>query len=879
MIAVLDHPDRAARTERSEQIRVRGVVQGVGFRPTVWRLAQRHGLRGWVANDAEGVLIHACGEAGALEAFARALDGEAPPLARVETIERHAAEMLPRDAAFEIVASPRTRQGVRTGVLPDAATCDECRRETFDPFARRYRYPFTNCTHCGPRLSIVEAIPYDRATTTMRAFAMCGACADEYRNPANRRFHAQPIACHACGPRAWLERSDRAPIATDALTTLDDVDAVATLLMRGAVVAIKGLGGFQLACDATDEAAVSRLRARKRRERKPFALMARDLDIVRRHAFVSDEEAALLASAAAPIVVLDARADAASAPGNDPSGDPSGAPGVAPRDAARLAPRVAPSVAPGLATLGFMLPNTPLHHLMLERMARPIVLTSGNLSDEPQCIENDDARARLGGIAEYFLFHNRGIARRVDDSVQRMAAGGPPTDPTVRTIPSMCTLRAGRGLAPATIALPRGFERAPPLLALGGELKNTFALLREGQAIVSHHIGDLEDAATFADWQLSTDAYASLFAFRPEALAIDRHPEYLSAKLGRERAERESLRLVEVQHHHAHIASTMAEHGLPLDSAPVLGIALDGLGYGEGGGDDDRGNRGENGENGGGGELWGGEFMAADYRGFTRLATFKPVALLGGALAMHEPWRNTYAHLMAEMGWPRFAMNFDTLELFRFLEARPRLLLDGMIAARVNSPLATSCGRLFDAAAAAAGICRERALYEGQAAVEFEAIADRRTLFDESDELAYPFAIPRLKSSGLLYVEPLAMWQALLGDLIFDTPAPVISARFHKGLAITLVQMVDKLVRRREDESVREGREGLPPFAAIVLSGGVFANRVLLEQVRSRLALQPLPVLVPQRLPCGDGGLSLGQATIAAARLIDKRDQENAACA
>lgn len=798
-------------TERAELIRVRGLVQGVGFRPTVWRLARRHGLRGWVANDGHGVSIHVCGAAASVESFVQALSVEAPPLARVEHVERVAAELLPCDTQFDIVAS-RPVEGdaaVHTGVVPDAATCAECLHEALDPFSRRFRYPFTNCTHCGPRLSIAEAIPYDRATTTMRRFTMCAACEAEYRNPADRRFHAQPIACFACGPRAWLERADGAAIAIDALTTLDAVDAVCSLLQRGQIVAIKGLGGFQLACDACNDAAVTRLRERKRRERKPFALMARDLAVVHRHCIVTSNDEALLCSPAAAIVIMDAAVDTP----------------------------VAASVAPGIATLGVMLPNTPLHHLILRRMDRPIVLTSGNLSDEPQCIANDETRARLGGIADYFLFHDRDIARRVDDSVQRIVAG----------VPRL--LRRARGHAPAPLPLPAGFERAPPVLAMGGELKNAFCLVRsfdgKGEAIASHHMGDLENAASFADYRASIEAYRQVFEHAPQVIAIDLHPEYLSSKLGREFAEARALPLVGVQHHHSHIASCMAENGVALDAPPVLGVSLDGLGFGESG------------------QWWGGEFLCADYRSFTRLATFKPVALPGGEQAVHEPWRNTYAHLMAEMGWPRFSMNYAELDLHRYLAAKPRALLDGMLAGGVNSPLASSCGRLFDAVAAAAGVCRDRALYEGQAAIEFEALVDRRTLADEDDELAYPFAIPRLKDCGLPYIEPLPMWQALLGDLILGTPIPVIAARFHKGLAITIVHMVEKLIRRRSDDEA-------PPFAAIALSGGVFQNRVLLEQVLMRLEPLGPCVLTHSHLPAHDGGLALGQAAIAAARMLAK---------
>ena len=805
--------------EFSALIRVRGLVQGVGFRPTVWRLAKEHGLRGWVANDGQGVSVQVCGAAAAIDAFVRELPRSAPPLARIDSIEREAAAPLPADADFRIVESRGERASSatgaqHTGVVPDAASCAACVQETLSPFERRYRYPFTNCTHCGPRLSIIESIPYDRATTTMRDFPLCAACAAEYENPADRRFHAQPVACHRCGPRAWLERADRAPFALDAITTLDDVDATCSLLQRGHIVAIKGLGGYQLACDAANETTVTKLRDLKRRERKPLALMARDLEVIRRYCKPTAAEAALLQGAAAPIVIM----------------------AVAGKS------RVASGIAPGVATLGFMLPATPLHHLVLRRMDRPIVLTSGNLADEPQCIDNTEARTRLGGIAEYFLMHDRDVARRVDDSVVRIIANAPRV------------LRRARGYAPAPIALPRGFGQTPAVLALGGELKNTFCLVREGQAILSHHIGDLDDALTNADFQGAVGKYLELFEHLPQVIAIDQHPEYLSSKFGRELAQRSGVTLIPVQHHHAHIASCMAENGIALDDGPVLGVALDGSGFGPDG------------------TLWGGEFLFADYRSCKRLATFKPVPLLGGEQAVHEPWRSTYAHLLAEMGWPRFAMNYAELDLYDFLEAKPRTLLDGMASRQVNSPLASSCGRLFDAVAAAAGLCRGRVQYEGQAAIEFEALVDPATLRDENDELAYPFAIPRLKITNMPYVEPLAMWQALLGDLILRTPVPVIAARFHKGLAIVIARMIDKLSRYESgagdnaDKSGGDADNGA--VKTVALSGGVFQNSVLLEQVVMRLERMEFRVLTHREVPANDGGLALGQAAIAAAQWL-----------
>jgi hydrogenase maturation protein HypF len=784
----------------SERIRVRGIVQGVGFRPTVWRIANALGVRGHVGNDGEGVLIEAWADPHTLQSLIDRIWREAPPLARIEEVQRAPGAMTEAPPDFRIVVSHVTT--TRTHVAPDAAVCKACAQEVLDPFARRFRYPFTNCTHCGPRLSIVERVPYDRAHTTMARFALCPACAAEYSDPTDRRFHAQPIACHVCGPKLSLVRTDERAIALDALTFLDEADAACTLLQKGHIVAIQGLGGYQLACDATSVETVGRLRLGKHRERKPFALMARDVKVIRRYCEVSEAELDLLTSAAAPIVVLDRL----------PS-----------------APDIAEQVAPGVGTLGFMLPNTPLHHLLLQRMERPIVLTSGNLSDEPQVIEAQEARRRLGSIAEYFLEHNRPIARRVDDSVARVVAGRPRI------------LRRARGYAPAPLPLPAGFERAPRVLGFGGALKNTFCLLRDGEAVLSAHNGDLDEALTRADYANSLSEYGAFFQFEPQALACDLHPEYAATRLAQAQARASDIPLVATQHHHAHIAACLAENGVPLRTAKVLGVVLDGLGFAADG------------------TLWGGEFLLADYVGYCRLGTFKPVALLGGEAAVREPWRNTYAHLKAQMGWATFAMNYSQLELFRFLQSKPREVLDGMLARGVNAPLASSCGRLFDAVAAAMGLAREQALYEGQGAIELEAAVDRDWLVNGAAALDYPFAIPRMKG-GFPYIEPLAMWQALLGDLILATPLGVMAARFHRGLAQAIVRMIDQLVAQSVSEPT--------PIRTVVLSGGVFQNRVLFEAVRAGVAAGGLTVLTHSRVPCNDGGLALGQATIAAARLL-----------
>ncbi|MBW4684726.1 MAG: carbamoyltransferase HypF [Komarekiella atlantica HA4396-MV6] len=776
-----------------EEIRVYGTVQGVGFRPTVYRLAKACGLHGDVCNDGQGVLIRASGNEAAITKFVARLQQECPPLARIHQLVR-----TPYEGEFnfnDFVISSSVNNTIKTEITPDAATCPQCQQEIFDPFSRFYRYPFANCTHCGPRLSILRAIPYDRCNTSMSAFVMCLECEKEYHNVENRRFHAQPIACHTCGPTAWLERADDKPVTASMFSMLDDLDAVGTLLQKGQIVAIKGLGGFHLACDATQETAVQKLRQRKRRYHKPFALMARDLAVIEEYCTVSTKERELLVSPAAPIVLMQAIGKK----------------------------QVAPSVAPGQNTLGFMLPNTPLHHLILRRMNRPIVLTSGNLSDEPQCIDNDDARDKLGTIADYFLLHNREIINRVDDSVVRVVGD------------KSQTIRRARGYAPTPINLPPGFHNVPQILAMGSELKNTFCLLHEGQAILSQHLGDLEDAAVFNAYQDTLNLYLNLFEHKPEAIAIDLHPEYLSSKLGKELAAANQIKLYPIQHHHAHIAACMAENGIPLDSPPVLGIALDGLGYGA----DDT--------------LWGGEFILADYRRFKRLATLKPVAMIGGTQAIYQPWRNTYAQLIAANVWDNYQQQYADLKIIQFLKNKPLQLLNQLIEKEINSPLTSSVGRLFDAVAAAIGICVEECSYEGQAAIEMEALVGINSLNNDKETVTYPFSF--IFSDSIYCIDPCPMWRALLNDLQQLIPQSVIAAKFHQSLADAITVMVNRLCQENMINQV-------------ALTGGVFQNSILLELVTKRLQIWGINVLTHSLVPTNDGGISLGQTVITSAQIM-----------
>ncbi len=767
-----------------EKIRVCGTVQGVGFRPTVYRIAKACGIRGEVGNDGQGVWILAKGKEASIAEFVKRLKTEKPPLAKIDSIARNTVSSNRIFRDFQIVKS--LNNNIKTEIAPDAATCPECLQETLNPLSRWYNYPFTNCTHCGPRLSIIKAIPYDRTNTSMDAFKMCPECDREYQDVENRRFHAQPIACPNCGPIVWLEGSG-------VKGQKGAIDLAVNLILEGKIIAIKGLGGIHLACDATNERAVNRLRQGKKRYDKPFALMARDIGVIGEYCEVSEGEIALLNSTAAPIVLLQKK----------------------------VRSEIATQVSPNLDSLGFMLPYTPLHHLILKQLDRPLVLTSANISDEPQCIDNEEARNKLNSIADYFLLHNREIVNRLDDSVVRVVAG------------KVQTLRRARGYAPETFKLPPGFDSAPDILAAGSQLKNTFCLLKEGKAILSQHLGDLENIAAMDAYKKTLKLYLNLFDRQPEVIAIDRHSEYLSSRLGREIAETKKLKLEVIQHHHAHIAACAIENQISRDSAPILGVALDGLGLGENG------------------QIWGGEFLLADYCNYQRLATFKPVPMIGGEKAIYQPWRNTYAHLRSAFNWEEIQEKYKDLAIIQFLEKQPLAILDRLIEKGINSPYASSCGRLFDAVAAAIGICRSQCSYEGQAAIEIETLA-----LNNSEEIQpYSFTLDKLQEGNILCIDPRSMWKDLLEDLQQNLSQEIISAKFHLGLAKAIVAVINKLFSEHHIDNQK-----------VALTGGVFQNRILLQQVTADLAKAEIIVLTHSKTPANDGSLSLGQAAIAAAR-------------
>jgi hydrogenase maturation protein HypF len=762
---------------------VQGVVQGVGFRPFVQRVATAERLAGWVRNAPDGVHIAVYGDEVGIARFRHRLGAEAPPLARIDRVTEGPVNG-PAPAGFTILASVAGE--VRTGIVPDAATCADCRRELFDPADRRYGYPFLNCTNCGPRFSIVEGLPYDRANTAMAGFAMCDECAAEYRDPADRRFHAQATACPTCGPAVWLESiGDGVVLAGGDAAIL----AVQARLAGGEICAIKGIGGFHLACSAVDEVAVRRLRQLKRRPAKPLALMVSDLAVAERFCRLEGGGRALLASPAAPIVLVAIRRDA----------------------------ELPAAIAPGLDRLGLMLPHSPLHLLLMAGFETPLVMTSGNAHGEPQATGNDQARSDLALLADVLLLHDRRIANRVDDSVVQVAGGRPQV------------LRRGRGLAPRPLPLPSGFARDhPAVLALGGDIKNAFAVAKGGRVVLSPHIGDLSSLRALADLEATLGLFLDLQEVAPDLVVADPHPGYRASRVARDVAERRNIPLVDVAHHHAHAAACMAEHGLPLGHPPVLALVQDGIGLGEDG------------------ALWGAELLACNYRQARRLATLRPTALPGGDRAALEPWRNLAAQLAAvdaePAAWP---------EVFRrLLAGRPVEAVTAAIRAGVNAPPASSAGRLFDAVAAALGLIAGRQDYEGEAAMRLEAMAEQ-WVRAHGRPGGYRFAVGK-DEEGLAVVDPAPLWPAIAQDLQAGATPSLVGARFHSGWARVWAALA-----------------GAAPAAAepvIVLSGGVFQNRLLAAMLASDLEVAGWRVLQHQDVPANDGGLALGQVVIALAR-------------
>jgi hydrogenase maturation protein HypF len=782
---------------QSKRISVRGVVQGVGFRPFVYRLAHDHGLTGWVLNHSGGVDIEIEGPPAALDAFIRELETEAPPLARIEAVEVADAPSAGY-RAFEIRHSV-SEEGRYQLISPDMATCPDCLSDLLDPADRRYRYPFTNCTNCGPRFTIIEDIPYDRPLTTMRAFTMCPDCQAEYDDPLDRRFHAQPNACPVCGPRVWLEPSphahpdDELPEVPEAGFT-DTIARAAQLLRSGAILAIKGLGGFHLACDATDEEAVHRLRERKMRPAKPLAVMMATLDDVRHHCEVGEAEARLLTSPQAPIVLLRWKAHS----------------------------NVVGLVAPRNKYLGVMLAYTPLHHILLRDVGRPLVMTSGNLSEEPIARDNDEARRRLAHLADHFLLHNRDICARYDDSVWFVPRAVLADD---RSEAYPQPIRRSRGYAPFPIKLP---FRARQLLACGPELKNTFCVTRDEYAFVSPHIGDLENLETLEHFESTVALYQHLFRVEPEAVAHDLHPDYLSTRYAQAQAAERGLVPVPVQHDHAHVASCLADNGWSPDDGPVIGVAWDGTGYGFDG------------------KIWGGEFLVADYGHARRMAHLEYLPMPGGDAAIYNPYRLAIGYVYALTGEvPRLPLEAGVGEE----ELR---IIQRQVDQGINCPQTSACGRLFDAVSALLGV-RMRASYDAQAAIELEMAATERYSGVSILEQGYPLGLEEGEATAggrPSVVRLRGLFEAVLADIDHGVDVRAIAARFH----VTMAELIRAVCERMAAET------GLDTVA---LGGGCFQNRLLLALTLPRLQAVGLRVLVHRQVPCNDGGIALGQAAIA----------------
>jgi hydrogenase maturation protein HypF len=758
---------------------VAGIVQGVGFRPFVYRLANECNLTGFIANSPAGVTIEIQGEPELIDRFLERLPAELPPLARITELLSRDAEPQP-ESTFRILSSLLDAPP-KALISPDVTICGDCLREMMNPRDRRFRYPFINCTNCGPRFTIIRDIPYDRARTTMASFPMCPACQAEYHDPTNRRFHAQPNACWDCGPLVQLWSADGC--LKDVAEPLREASK---LLEQDHIIAVKGLGGFHLACNARSESAVNVLRERKRRIEKPFAVMLRRIEDAERFCEVDDAAKKLLLSIERPIVLLPRRSDSG----------------------------LVESLAPGNRFLGVFLPYTPLHHLLLASgKCDALVMTSANLSEEPIAIDNAEAVRRLQGIADAFLVHNRDILRRCDDSVIRLASGRPQM------------LRRSRGFVPVPVPLE---QESLPILAVGGELKNTICIIRGSEGFLSQHIGDLENLESYSFFGEAVQHLQRILDIHPKVIAYDLHPDYFSTKWAQ---QQEGLQLIGVQHHHAHIASCMAENHL---DGKVIGIALDGTGYGTDG------------------AVWGGEVLLADYNDFERAGHFEYIPLPGGTAAIHEPWRVALSYLLKH-----YVKDLGTLDLpfLRRIDERRRNVIQQMIDRQVHSPRTSSCGRLFDAVAALIGL-RSTVNYEAQAAIELEMAAH-----DSSDASAYPFDL--IPDGSHWQIGTLSLFQWLLRDLRRQEPVADISRRFHAGLALIFVDLAEKI---REQTQLNR----------VCLSGGCFHNVLLFQLMLDGLRAKSFAVYFHSEVPAGDGGLSLGQALIAAHRLKNPTMQDPA---
>jgi hydrogenase maturation protein HypF len=767
-----------------------GKTQGVGFRPTVWKIANNLNIKGRVFNNHECAVVEIWATSKIHIKFKNILHRSLPVTAKIDKLVEEFIEEkdIPKD--FLIINSKF--QGDAVNILPDLAICSECEYEIFDSMNKRYGYPLTNCTQCGPRFSIMKSTPYDRSRTSMDCFKMCHECKKDYENPSDRRFHAQPIACRNCGPNTILEDLDKHKKVIHSGSIWSQLKEIKKLFKENKIIAIQGIGGFHLACDATNYELIEKLRLCKNRYEKPFAIMGKNIEMIKSYCKVNKSEEKWLNSIESPIVLLEKRKKS----------------------------ELPSNIAPEQIRLGFMLPYSPLHKLLFHQVDFPLLMTSANLSEEPQCISENEIKERMIGIADYVFWHKRKIINRMDDSVVQINRN------------KLITYRRARGFAPTPIKLPPGFGDGQCGIGLGAEIKNTFCLLNKGDLTLSPHLGDLKEGMVDLEYRAQIKKFIELYKAEPDWISIDLHPDYRSTIYGRLIAKEKNIKLIPIQHHHAHLAACMIENQLPKKHPQVFGITLDGMGYGTDG------------------TLWGGEFFIADYSNYKRYGCFKPMPLLGGNLAMREPWRNTVSSLLSSFNWDYLKSNYKNLELIEFIQNKPIDIIKNMFNMSIYT---SSCGRIFDAVAAAIGICRDRISYEGQAAMQLEAIIDKQ-IFSP-----YPISIEHVpENCHFRYLNLKPMWEELLNDLYVNVSPSAISAKFHQGLSTAITKMIiNKYSEIKNDSNISK---------IVALSGGVFQNQYLKDLTENELIKCGFIVLTQNFLPSNDGSISLGQAVIASTK-------------
>ena len=767
-----------------------GKTQGVGFRPTVWKVAKLLKLNGKVYNNHECAVVELWASKEKHSNFKKLLKDNLPKAAYIEKINETFIKDADTPKNFSIIKSKL--EGNAVNILPDLAICSDCTDELFDTKNKRYGYPLNNCTQCGPRFSIIYNTPYDRSRTSMSRFKMCKECKNEYENPEDRRFHAQPIACDKCGPKVTLEKISKFKDQIQPELIWEQLDKIKNLFLNDKIIAIQGIGGFHLACNAKNHEIIEKLRLLKNRYEKPFAVMGKDIEMIKRYCFVTQSENKLLISSESPIVLLKKR----------------------------NVDYLPKNIAPGQKRLGFMLPYSPIHKLLFHEIDFPLLMTSANLSDEPQCISVEEVRERLNGIVDYIFWHERKIINRLDDSVIQINRK------------KLVTYRRARGFAPSPIKLPPGFDNEQYGIGLGAEIKSTFCLLNKGDLVLSPHLGDLSEGRVDNEFRSQVKRFLDMYRIDPNWVSIDLHPDYRSTIFGKLISEQKNIKVFQVQHHHAHLAACMAENGLPKHHDKIFGVALDGMGYGTDG------------------TMWGGEFFITNYTDYERFACFKPIPLLGGNQAMRQPWRNTLSNLLTYFEFDELKSNYKDLDLIQYLESKPIITMNEMFK---QSLLTSSCGRIFDAVAAAVGICRDSISFEGQAAMKLESIVQKQSY------APYPISIERADADHhFKHLNLKRMWIEILNDLYKKISPSIISAKFHQGLSTVISNLLIEMNYRKKKE--------IDITNVVALSGGVFQNQILKDLTENKLKKANFTVITHQKLPSNDGCIALGQAVIATAR-------------